>query len=45
MLSGLKKELVEYVINEGEKCPKCGVKLKVIGKENFVLRLNFYRQN
>ena len=33
MLSGLKKELLEYVINEGEGCPKCGGRLKVIGKE------------
>ncbi|MEY8357359.1 IS66 family transposase [Lachnospiraceae bacterium 54-53] len=33
MLSGLKKELVEYVINEGEECPKCGGRLKVIGKQ------------
>lgn len=33
MLSGLKKELLEYVINEGEECPKCGGRLKVIGKE------------
>lgn len=31
MLSGLKKELLEYVINEGEGCPKCGGRLKVIG--------------
>lgn len=33
MLSGLKKELEEYVINEGEECPKCGGRLKVIGKQ------------
>lgn len=33
MLSGLKKEVEEYVISEGEVCPKCGDNLTIIGKE------------
>lgn len=33
MLSGLKKEVEEYLIPEEEVCPKCGDKLIVIGKE------------
>lgn len=33
MLSGIKKELEEYVLNEEEVCPKCGRPLSVIGKK------------
>lgn len=33
MLSGLKKEVVEYLIPEEEVCPKCKSSLNVIGKE------------
>lgn len=33
MLSGIPKEIEEYIINENETCPKCGGSLKVIGKQ------------
>lgn len=33
MLSGLKKEVVEYLIPREEVCPKCGDNLTLIGKE------------
>lgn len=33
MLSGIPKEIEEYIINEDETCPKCGGALKVIGKQ------------
>ncbi|WP_124067116.1 IS66 family transposase zinc-finger binding domain-containing protein [Clostridium sp. E02] len=41
MLSGLKNELVEYVMNEGEKCPKCGGRLKVMGKDIVCTEVEF----
>jgi transposase len=33
MLSGLPKEIEEYIINPEDGCPKCGSPLKVIGKQ------------
>lgn len=33
MLSGIPKEITEFIINEEESCPKCGGSLKVIGKQ------------
>jgi len=33
MLSGLPKEIEEYIINPEDNCPKCGGQLKVIGKQ------------
>ncbi|SFR87063.1 IS66 family transposase [Anaeromicropila populeti] len=33
MLSGIPKEIEEYIINEEETCPKCGGSLKIIGKQ------------
>ena len=33
MLSGLPKEIEEYIINPEDTCPKCGSKIKVIGKQ------------
>ena len=33
MLSGLPKEIEEYIINPEDTCPKCGSQLKVIGKQ------------
>ncbi|SFR78032.1 IS66 family transposase [Anaeromicropila populeti] len=33
MLSGLPKEMEEYIINPEDTCPKCGSQLKVIGKQ------------
>jgi transposase len=33
MLSGLPKEIEEYIINPEDNCPKCGSRLKVIGKQ------------
>ena len=33
MLSGLPKDIEEFIINPEEACPKCGSPLKVIGKE------------
>ena len=33
MLSGLHKDIEEYIINPEDTCPKCGGELKIIGKE------------
>lgn len=33
MLSGIPKEIEEYIISEEETCPKCGGSLKVIGQQ------------
>lgn len=33
MLSGLSKDIEEFIINPEDACPKCGSSLKVIGKE------------
>lgn len=33
MLSGLPKDIEEFIINPEDTCPKCGSSLKVIGKE------------
>lgn len=41
MLSGIKKELEEYIINEDEVCPKCGGPLKVIGKQMIRTEVEF----
>jgi transposase len=33
MLTGLPKEIEEYILNPEDTCPKCGSQLKIIGKQ------------